>query len=176
MSRTDWKALDAPLRRLHGEGNSCAQIAEALGIGSRNAVIGRITRLGLNSGRPTLGARPPVIREPSLAGAGPGPISERTSWERRSARSRAARGPCRLRPEPEQVHWSAAFAEGSRGQTGRLGFMDLRDGLCRFPVEQHEGPDRYCGLISEAGRSYCPLHAAVCLGGLPGVQSGGDRR
>lgn len=52
------------------------------------------------------------------------------------------------------------FKEGFRGQTGRLAFIELRTGLCHYPIDQPEGPVRYCGL--DADGRYCPEHARRC--------------
>jgi hypothetical protein len=59
--------------------------------------------------------------------------------------------------------WAAMhdrFKEGFRGQTGRLAINQLREGLCHYPIDQPEGPVRYCGLHAD-GR-YCPEHARRC--------------
>lgn len=59
------------------------------------------------------------------------------------------------------------FADGYRGQTGRVAIWDLEPHHCRFPVDMAgEALPRYCGLdATEAG--YCADHAARCFTGIP---------
>jgi hypothetical protein len=54
------------------------------------------------------------------------------------------------------------FAEGFMGQRSRVGLIDLGPGLCHFPIDQQNGPVRYCGDLTAEGQTYCAHHAARC--------------
>ena len=65
---------------------------------------------------------------------------------------------------------TAVFAEGYLGQVGRLSIVELRDGVCRFPIG--DAP-RYCGLETANGTSWCAHHAArVFDTGTPRIRPG----
>ena len=57
------------------------------------------------------------------------------------------------------------FAEGYRGQRGRLDMADLEDGHCRFPVDQPGGGVKFCADPQKPGSAYCPVHHARCTDG-----------
>lgn len=48
--------------------------------------------------------------------------------------------------------------------TGRVTLMELRHRHCRFPTSQNEdGEWLFCGEDKMDGKSYCCLHASLCL-------------
>jgi hypothetical protein len=57
---------------------------------------------------------------------------------------------------------AAVFAEGFMGQRARVDLIGLESGLCRFPIDQQNGPVRYCGDLTAEGQTYCAHHAARC--------------
>jgi GcrA cell cycle regulator len=120
-------------------GLTCSQIAAEIGV-TRNAVIGKISRLGLSPGRRR------------------GPIPGRMRAARSPARpSRMARILRAVVVEP-----AAAFAtteappvENAR----RCSLLDLAAGGCRWPLGDPGKADfGFCGNDAIAGFSYCPGH------------------
>lgn len=121
------------LKSMWADGKSQGQIAEALGIGSRSAVSGKIARLGLSRR---------IARAPKRERA---PACERGKHQRRA--SRQAHRP----PEP----WTSTAVLPE----GRLYFEDLTNDVCHFPVG--DGPVYlFCGADTELG-PYCPSCAAI---------------
>jgi GcrA cell cycle regulator len=90
------------LKKLWAEGHSASQIAKKLGAVTRNAVIGKVHRLGL-SGRATPSR--PVKRPPRLARPKPAPVPRQAPAV--VARSGAA---VAVRPEPVHTHITEAEA------------------------------------------------------------------
>jgi hypothetical protein len=67
---------------------------------------------------------------------------------------------------PERI--AALFSEGYQGQSARVSLFDLKDGMCKFPIDDPEGGAvRYCGVRAEQGGAYCALHAARCYNETP---------
>jgi GcrA cell cycle regulator len=125
------------LARLWRDGLSASQIARALAGGiSRNAVIGKAHRLGLN-GR-----------------ANPSPPDLRTSREpRRTIRRVAAPIPPRRRP------LTAASAPLPTG--GGVTVVDVRRGQCRWPIGDPLADGlSLCGCAVVRG-AYCAAHAEI---------------
>jgi hypothetical protein len=65
------------------------------------------------------------------------------------------------------VKVAIVFTEGFMGQRSRVDLIDLGPGLCRFPIDQQNGPPRYCGDHAAEGESYCAHHAARCYTPTP---------
>jgi GcrA cell cycle regulator len=129
------------LRNGVASGLSCSQIAAEIGV-TRNAVIGKIHRLGLSPGRPAAPARscPPRVRQP------------RTS-QRQFLRLMFARAPGVAGEEAAPV----------AVETMRLcTLLELAPGKCRWPVGDPCATDFvYCGNDAAAGFSYCAGHARM---------------
>ncbi len=61
----------------------------------------------------------------------------------------------------------AVFAEGFMGQRSRVDLAGLEPGMYHFPIDQEEGPVRFCGDDAEQGKVYCAHHAARCYTAAP---------
>ncbi|OHB26332.1 MAG: hypothetical protein A2790_20265 [Phenylobacterium sp. RIFCSPHIGHO2_01_FULL_69_31] len=121
------------LRELWGAGLTAAAVALQLGV-SRNAVLGKVHRLGL---------------EPRRKG--------RPRTPRRAVRRRPAPKP---RPEPKLR--SKRFVEAADAVGGPLvaRLEDLAPRTCHWPFGDPQDPDfGFCGRPS-AGGCYCPPHVA----------------
>jgi GcrA cell cycle regulator len=142
------------LKDLALEGRSASVIAEALGAASRSAVIGKANRIGikLNGGRGGGGARRDAGGYASSATGGYG-LPPACS---RRAKLRPA-----LSVVPERnAAWS--FAEAEVGEMRRVGFEEIREFVCRWPLgDPMSGDFAYCGLRSANGRSYCAGHCRM---------------
>lgn len=124
--------------RLWDQGRTAAQVAMALGDGiTRNAVIGKLNRLGRNE-------RVIVERQSS-----PKP--------RKAPRSVAvedlvAQPIAHVVPEPIALPLS-----------GRVTLLDLTSGMCRWPVGDPRADDfHFCAApVGRASGTYCALHARI---------------
>lgn len=148
--RGDWTdARVAKLRDLWREGLSASTVAARLGV-SRNAVIGKVHRLGLSksgehdSARPRLPARPKAPRRASRA---------------------------RPKPAPRPALQAPVHAVDLPGLVGRLEALGAQ--ACHFPIGDPKSDDfAFCGRKRSRG-PYCAAHAAVAFRPVPPAQ---DRR
>lgn len=144
------------LRKLWLDGLSASQIAAELANGiTRNAVIGKVHRLGL-SGR---------IKTPSTAAPRPRskPQGQRPASPRASS-GPSMRGNTALAYAP-RVHESPApkpELEVVIPMSERVTIMELREAMCRWPLGDPATAEfRYCGGKSEIGDPYCTYHARI---------------
>jgi len=137
------------LKTLWLNGASASQIARQLGGVTRNAVIGKVHRLGL-SGRAT----------PSRPGRAP-----------RSLAPRAAR-PARSPPRPQRPRVREAAGVAPEGPGLVADMSGLRPHMCKWPIGDPKAADfSLCGRAAEG--PYCARHAAV--GVRPGTAWRADR-
>jgi GcrA cell cycle regulator len=145
------------LKKLWSDGLSASQIAGELGGGvTRNAVIGKVHRLGLSGrGKPTGTGTP---RPRKVAPRAPSPPTTLESLRRRSS---VALAPAR-KPEPEVAFEPRPIEEVVIPMSERVTIMELRDSMCRWPLGDPSSPDfRFCGLRSQTSLPYCGYHAQV---------------
>lgn len=155
MSWTD-ERVDL-LRKLWTDGLSASQIAAELSNGiTRNAVIGKVHRLGL-SGR--VKANAPVVARPRVQQAAP-----------RVAKPAPPRPMTAVRGNTVMVIETQTFeAPAPRPMeevvvpiSERVTIMELREAMCRWPLGDPSQPDfRYCGARSDVGASYCAHHSRM---------------
>jgi GcrA cell cycle regulator len=140
-ARSPWTPeLIEQLRSGVTSGLSCSQIAAEIGV-TRNAVIGKIHRLGLSPGRPAAPARscPPRARQP------------RSSPQRQFLRLMFAQAP---RVAGEEA--APATVESKQ----RCSLLELAPDKCRWPIGDPCKADfAYCGNQAVTGFSYCAGHA-----------------
>ncbi|MEQ8558864.1 MAG: GcrA family cell cycle regulator [Henriciella sp.] len=142
------------LKKLWAEGHSASQIAKQLGGVTRNAVIGKVHRLGL-SGRATPSRpvkRPPRLArpKPSLRTDGNVSTTETSSEEPRIRRSDQDAIVSALQPAP--------VADGEAAT-----ILTLRDSMCKWPIGDPADPKfAFCGRKSDCG-PYCSEHAKVAF-------------
>lgn len=143
---TDWRIKT--MTEMWAEGYSDSQIAAAIGGGlSRNAVIGKRTRLGL----PLRGH----IRPHKLLVRKIGSLRVRPKVERRGGVR-----PALLKP------WEQATGEMAdlppEQSPCAVGLMALTEHTCRWPVGEETGADQmFCGAEPTTGYSYCPRHCRM---------------
>ena len=158
MSWTDERIEE--LRKLWADGLSASQIANTLGGVSRNAVIGKIHRLGL-SGR-VKAARAPTRRATATPPPAPAPRVKPAPQPRVMAVGSTVVKVVereQYQPAPEPVV-SAAIVSLHEGIT----LTDLKPCSCRWPVGDPSTDDfRYCGAQTSPGDTYCAAHAEVAF-------------
>jgi len=134
------------LKRCFDAGLTCSQIAREIGV-TRNAVIGKMNRMGLSRPRDVLSAQ--MRRASKLARAKP----ER-NWRRLTiiAQRKMLRDAFPV-AEPEEIP-----IYNGRGCT----LLELKQGQCRWPINE-PGAENFCFCGNEAfqGFSYCAGHARL---------------
>ena len=135
----------ATLKKLWSEGLPCSSIAAQLGSGfSRNAVIGKVHRLGLERRRPSLTPEQLAARKRSHVGRAK-PVMTLTTV--------AYQAPT---PPPIPIR----LPEANDG--GRLTVFGLSDKTCKWPIGDPMAADFcFCGHEPRAGSPYCEYHARL---------------
>jgi GcrA cell cycle regulator len=174
-SSADQPAKDAPvswtdervelLRKLWLDGLSASRIAAELAGGvTRNAVIGKVHRLGL-SGRvkpqtATVGAR--------MRSAAAAPSSGGRSQLTARSMTMPVRGNTALAPQMRAMAAPALspFADAADVVvpiTAAVTIMELRESMCRWPVGDPASAEfRYCGGKAPIGEGpYCAYHSRM---------------
>ena len=136
------------LKKLWSEGLSASQIAGRLGSVTRNAVIGKVHRLGL-SGRATTSRMKSHRPRQRVA--------------KRMAKARFANvGNPALRAlyHPEAEPFTPAVEELVIPMAERKYIQTLTDCSCRWPIGDPQMADfHFCGKNKVAGLPYCEFHA-----------------
>jgi GcrA cell cycle regulator len=159
MSWTDERVEQ--LRQAWTEGLSASAIANLLGNGlSRNAVIGKVHRLGL-AGRaksPSAAASVPHARPaPSHQGV------NRPAASRIPPTARIVRGATALAIQPQTMTETEPEAHESvvLPMSLRVTIVELKESMCRWPLGDPTTADfRYCGSPTHSG-PYCPYHGGL---------------
>jgi len=145
------------LRQLWLDGRSASQISTQLGHGvTRNAVIGKVHRLGL-AGRakaPTSAASPPRVAASPRMSPRPASSSARTAVRGATALALASEPALDTRPvfQEEDVVIPMSL---------RVSIIDLKEAMCRWPLGDPTSADfRYCGSPAANG-PYCAHHGKL---------------
>lgn len=131
---------------------SASDIAATMGGISRNAVIGKLSRLGV----------PLIMRAADGA--------RRRNYERKASSpkpvKRARMGSItRVHYHHDTTHIPACLPAPSVDDVPRVSFADLEPWHCRYPVGDPQAQDfGFCGLNRAVGTSYCPGHLHRCTG------------
>ncbi len=178
------------LKKMWGEGQSASQIAKELGGVTRNAVIGKVHRLGLSNR--TNGAPAPAKPEAPKPAAKADPKAR----QKPPAKADAARPADDPAPEPEEAEDSApknvtplrrqiipagqplppqpsanevspeALAKVSEieKKARKLTLMELTERTCKWPVGDPATDNFwFCGLPVQPGKPYCEAHVGVAF-------------
>ena len=163
MSWTDERVEQ--LTKLWGEGLSASQIAKELGGVTRNAVIGKVHRLGL-SGR----------AKPSNAGSRPRKAVDAVETQQTTANPETTRPAATSVPIGGGVAGNVAYdmsaapeAEEARApdvagdeQVERCTILSLTEHTCRWPIGDPGSEDfHFCGQRPKPGLPYCEFHARI---------------
>ena len=184
MSWTDERV--ETLKKMWNEGQSASQIAKELGGVTRNAVIGKVHRLGLSNrtgvapqpapapqqAAPSAPAQPaaaPPRAEPAPEpeAAKPAAADEDAPIPMSAARRAIIPAGQPLPPQPSANEISPeALAKVSEIEKGakKLTLMELTEKTCKWPVGD-PATDQFwfCGLPTQQGKPYCEAHVGVAF-------------
>jgi GcrA cell cycle regulator len=149
MSWTDERV--ETLKKLWAEGHSASQIAAELGGITRNAVIGKVHRLGLSG------------RAKSPSSAAPRPRKPRTASHMLRVTRSSMRGNTALahayefdiEPEAEPIDNVIPLGQ-------RRSLLELTEDTCRWPIGDPGSADFYfCGGPAITSLPYCAYHSRI---------------
>jgi len=179
------------LKKMWHEGATASQIADELGGVSRNAVIGKAHRLGLEQ-RPSP-VKPGEEKETKKAApapaakAAPAPKSEAPA-ARAGAQRPAAQAPTAQNLSPTEMQYRSigpgGFIRQGPGEqqapippapprrlvpakpspevADKTGLLDLNEKVCKWPIGHPGEPDfHFCGEQANPGFPYCVAHCGV---------------
>jgi GcrA cell cycle regulator len=148
------------LKKLWSDGLSASQIAAELGGITRNAVIGKVHRLGLSG------------RAKSPTSTAPRPRKTRANSQMLRVSRPSVRGNTALAhayeidQEPESEHVNNIIPLGQRRS-----ILDLTEETCRWPIGDPGSAEFFfCGGQALTSLPYCSYHSRVAY------QPAGDRR
>lgn len=168
------------LRTMWAEGKSASQIAKELGNVTRNAVIGKVHRLGLsNRAQPAKTEKDAAAAPKAKAAPKPKPTKEEPAAKPAPApavEARPAPLPARkpivpagqpLPPQPSQSEISAetlaSLAEFEK-KAKKLSLMELTERTCKWPIgDPATEAFWFCGHPAQAGKPYCKTHVGVAF-------------
>jgi GcrA cell cycle regulator len=154
------------LKKLWADGLSASQIAAQIGGVTRNAVIGKVHRLGLSGRNKTTAPQPQRVRKPARP---PSVTFTAPAVEGNIVRSAEQRFPTTLEQE-ERLPDDIVIPVSER-----VTIMELRESMCRWPMGDPTTPEfRFCGQRAIAGLPYCTHHARVAY--QPAAERKRDRR
>ena len=141
------------LKKLWAEGLSASQIATRLGGVTRNAVIGKVHRLGL-SGRATSSRssspRPRRTQEPRA------PRATSLMFGTRGATALKPQFDMELDPAPQPLEELVIPLHE------RASIMTLKESMCRWPIGDPGDPEfHFCGRKKLGTLPYCEHHARM---------------
>ncbi len=153
----------ARLKQGWESGMTATQIAEMLGEGvTRNAVIGKAHRLGLES-------RPSPVKATETAPAPQAAAPAAPPATPRQAAPAAPPAPSPISPAPQSAPPANAPAvarpaakAGKGGKQARTSLLDLNEKVCKWPIGHPDDADfHFCGRPSQPGFPYCGEHCLV---------------
>jgi len=148
------------LKKLWADGLSASQIAAELGGITRNAVIGKVHRLGLSG------------RAKSPSSSTPRPRKPRTHSHMLRVPRPAMRGNTALAQAFEvEVENDPVAYDNVVPMSQRLTLLELNEATCHWPVGDPSSPEFFfCGGKALSGLPYCAHHSRVAY------QPAADRR
>ena len=160
------------LKKMWSEGQSASQIAKELGGVTRNAVIGKVHRLGLSN---RAGAAPAKTEKaepkpaPKEAAPAPEPRAEKPAPAPAPAPARPkivpAGQPLPPQPSANEISPEAlATVREVEKKAKRITLMELTERTCKWPIGDPATEDFwFCGLAVQPGKPYCEAHVGVAF-------------
>ena len=178
----------AVLKKMWLDGNSASEIAKELGNITRNAVIGKVHRLGLSnrdtnaakagsSGSPNVksvkrGRPPKVLNEPKKRGR-PQKIKEHRDLPETSAskgKTIMASGASK-RSNDNKLEVVSDLSEETlktlhkvEMKSKKISLMELTERTCKWPIgDPATDAFWFCGHEAEPGKPYCKTHISIAF-------------
>lgn len=175
------------LKKMWGEGQSASQIAKELGGVTRNAVIGKVHRLGLSNRATSAGsaktAEPKEKPQPKAKAEAKAKPQPKTEPARPAAAAETSAVPAvkpsiparkqiipagqPLPPQPSANEISPealAKVNEIEKKAKKLTLMELTERTCKWPVGDPATEDFwFCGLPVQQGKPYCEAHVGVAF-------------
>ena len=177
MSWTDDRV--ETLKKMWGEGQSASQIAKELGGVTRNAVIGKVHRLGLSNRAGSGGnaktaaakEKPAKVETKTSRPATPKPAPVPAISDAPPPMSAARRAiipagqPLPPQPSANEISPEALASVREVEKTSKkISLMELTERTCKWPVGDPATDDFwFCGLDVKPGKPYCEAHVGVAF-------------
>jgi GcrA cell cycle regulator len=171
------------LKKMWSEGQSASQIAKELGNVTRNAVIGKVHRLGLSNRAGAVPVKPaekveaaparPAPKAVEAAQPAPEPRTEKAAAQAQAAQPQVPARPKivpagqPLPPQPSANEISPEALASVREvekKAKRITLMELTERTCKWPIGDPATEDFwFCGLAVQPGKPYCEAHVGVAF-------------
>ncbi len=173
MSWTDERV--ETLKKMWGEGQSASAIAKQLGGVTRNAVIGKVHRLGLSNRAGSTKAAP---KKEAKATAKPRTATKAAPKAKAEPTKPATPAPSPARkaiipagqplpPQPSANEISPEALASVREvekKAKKISLMELTERTCKWPIGDPATEEFwFCGLSVQAGKPYCEAHVGVAF-------------
>ncbi len=165
------------LKKMWSEGQSASQIAKELGGVTRNAVIGKVHRLGLSNrsaGSASTTAAKSTREKPakpaakaktgSKAEAAPAPEKKPAPTPQRRPIIPAGQ-PLPPQPSANEISPEAlASVREVEKKARKISLMELTERTCKWPIGDPATEEFwFCGLPAQPGKPYCEAHVGVAF-------------
>ncbi len=167
------------LKTMWGEGKSASQIATELGGVTRNAVIGKVHRLGL-SNRPTTSTKATTTPKTTKAAAKPKVAKTAAAAKPKQAAAPVPNNNPPIprprpiitagKPLPPQRSANEVSAEALANvkkieeKARKLTLMQLTERTCKWPIGDPATDEFwFCGHPVDPGKPYCETHVSVAF-------------
>ncbi|RED18160.1 GcrA family cell cycle regulator [Pontivivens insulae] len=178
------------LKKMWGEGKSASVIAKELGGVTRNAVIGKVHRLGLSNRTTTAPAsktaepapKPEPVKAAEPAAKKPDPAPKPEPKPAPAQKPLTTEKPANIpipprkpiitagQPLPPQPSANEISAEALANlaevekKARKLNLMQLTERTCKWPIGDPATDEFwFCGLSCQPGKPYCEAHTAVAF-------------
>ena len=163
------------LKKMWTEGQSASQIAKELGGVTRNAVIGKVHRLGLSNRAGSAAAPAPekkTAKSGSTAKSEPKKSTKAAPKEKVIEVTVAPRKPIvpagqPLPPQPSANEISPealATVREVEKTAKKISLMELTERTCKWPIGDPATEEFwFCGLAVQQGKPYCEAHVGVAF-------------
>ena len=162
------------LKKMWGEGQSASIIAKALGGVTRNAVIGKVHRLGLSnrvtstSSKQAANSKTATKAKPTVKPASPKTLDRAATVRITPPAVRKiipAGQPLPPQPSANEISPEALAKVSEVEKTAKkISLMELTEKTCKWPVGDPATDDFwFCGLGVKVGKPYCEAHVSVAF-------------